>query len=387
MLSKRLGRRILAKLRKQTRAPVFDRELAEADLYAPRCDWSSSTGGELNISSFLFRDVNRKGIYDVHARPLDNVAVRMTAPDGRSVIRWSNSNGFANFSMSARDEKADISEGGNYRFDVLVPDGWIVTTDNVSQVKRLELFPGSVAGIVCTPAFFPVGLAQTLSIRGSIPSPEGIRELFVRSPSGTREKIELDSRGQFLVAAAPGRWELELLDHAQQRGTHRFVEVSQAPVLVSGHWAHEWEPLSTDVSVVDFESITQKNIKEIPNGVGGLNWWNFVALACAPGYTNNAISGNYVAYNSSGHPCQISSPKPFDFVGGYFGIAWKTAHGDTLLLRGWKSGELVYEDRITLSYLGPVWFDAEYRHIDRLDIATEHYWQVVMDDLAFRVMP
>ncbi len=39
-------------------------------------------------------------------------------------------------------------------------------------------------------------------------------------------------------------------------------------------------------------------------------------------YRRSRTSGEFVAYNSSGHPAAISSDEPFDFVGGYFGVAW-----------------------------------------------------------------
>src|SRR5690606_17665373 len=142
---------------------------------------------------------------------------------------------------------------------------------------------------------------------------------------------------------------------------------------------------TNSATVVDFEDVTEKGIREIPSGLGGLMWWNLVALKVAPSYTNNAASGDYVAYNSSGHPARIWNSEPFTFTGGHFGVAWRRANGETLRLRGWRRGELVYEDEVPLSNLGPIWFQADYRKIDRLDLATEHYWQVVMDDLGFVV--
>ncbi|MDT8410137.1 MAG: hypothetical protein RQ741_11100 [Wenzhouxiangellaceae bacterium] len=38
---------------------------------------------------------------------------------------------------------------------------------------------------------------------------------------------------------------------------------------------------------------------------------------------------------------------------------------------------------MSLSAFGPVWFDAAYRSITRLELATRHYWQFVIDDPAF----
>ena len=55
------------------------------------------------------------------------------------------------------------------------------------------------------------------------------------------------------------------------------------------------------------------------------------------------------------------------------------------MLKGWRGDVLVYEDEITLSDLGPVWFDAEYRDVTRLEMQTKHYWQFVADDMRLRL--
>ena len=43
---------------------------AAEDYYAPR-DWSKDSKGKMNISAYLFRDMNRNGIYDL---PFDSSA-------------------------------------------------------------------------------------------------------------------------------------------------------------------------------------------------------------------------------------------------------------------------------------------------------------------------
>jgi len=40
---------------------------------------------------------------------------------------------------------------------------------------------------------------------------------------------------------------------------------------------------------------------------------------------------------------------------------------------------------VTLSWLGPVWFAADYRDVDRVRFTTDHYWQFVTDDMQFRL--
>lgn len=359
---------------------------SDHSLYAPRSDWSSFTGGELNISGFVFRDVNRNGIYDLPDRPVEGVATRMTSPQGRNLIRWTNSNGFANFSMSIGNRNADIPNPGLYDFDVIVPPGWQLTSGNARQTKRFDVTPGAVADMSADPPFYPVGIAPTLTISGSVPETAGEDDrISLRSPSGEWTEIARPGVRQFRIPVRPGEWQIAS-GNGNDRSRPRTVMVTDFPVQLStagsGGGPDEAPGPRT---IVDFEGVTEKNIREMPNGVGGLMWWNMVALQLGPSYQNNAVSGNYVGYNSSGHPARISSPEPFSFVGGHFGVAWRKAHGETLRLRGWRRGELVYEDSITLSYLGPVWFQADYRDIDRLDLATDHFWQFVSDDLQFIV--
>ena len=107
-----------------------------------------------------------------------------------------------------------------------------------------------------------------------------------------------------------------------------------------------------------------------------------------PGFVNVLRSGRNVGYNSSGHPVTIT-PSPgrryFDFVGGWFGVAWPKAEGETLLVEAWRDGQSIAREEMTLFYLGPIWFDADFRQIDRLTLATAHYWQFIAEDMLFRV--
>ena len=72
-------------------------------------------------------------------------------------------------------------------------------------------------------------------------------------------------------------------------------------------------------------------------------------------------------------------------MGGYFSVAWPKAHGETLHLTAWRGEQVIAETRLKLSYLGPVWLDAEFRDIDKLRLSTEHHWQFVTDDMTFRL--
>ena len=136
---------------------------------------------------------------------------------------------------------------------------------------------------------------------------------------------------------------------------------------------------------------TAPSSKKIPNKHLGLNWDYLLAVDNqqynGPGYVNGLTSGHAVAYNSSGHPVTISAleGEVFDFVGGYFSVAWNNAQGETLDIAAWRGDERVATHELKLSYLGPVWLDADLRSIDKLTLTSRHYWQFVADDLRFRV--
>jgi hypothetical protein len=311
----------------------------------------------------------------------------MTSRQGAERLRWTNFNGFANFSMSARDPDSDIANPGLYDFQVMLPDGWRVTTGNALQTKHFQVTPGAISDMSANPPFFPVGIAPILTISGTVPPTAGKdQRISVRSPSGPWRQMARGDVREFRIPAHPGVWEVAVSNDNGSSSVSRSVTVRNVPVQLSAAGKGGGNEVPGSRVVIDFEDITERDIREMPNGVGGLRWWNMIAyVAGQPAYTNNVTSGNYVGYNSSGHPARIWSPKPFSFVGGYFGVAWRRSHGETLRLQGWRSGELVYEDTIRLSYLGPIWFQADYRDIDRLDLATEHYWQFVSDDLSFIV--
>ncbi len=100
---------------------------------------------------------------------------------------------------------------------------------------------------------------------------------------------------------------------------------------------------------------------------------------------NGATSGEYVAYNSSGNPATVSSDQPFDFVGASIGSAWPEGEQYDVVIRAWRGDELVHVDRLGPSTAGPVFFDADYRSITRLELASEANWQFVVDDAEFRL--
>ena len=168
------------------------------------------------------------------------------------------------------------------------------------------------------------------------------------------------------------------------------------PVRISGPFVssivatvEQPAPLDTEV-VVGFDDFTAANtIAEVPHGYGGLDWSNWVAthrlVYGGPGYVNTNQSGEFVGYNGSGSPGSVSSAEPFDFVGAYMGVAWPEAENHPVTVRAWRGDELVHEDTLELATTGAIYFDADYRSITELEIASDARWQVVIDDAAFRV--
>ena len=103
------------------------------------------------------------------------------------------------------------------------------------------------------------------------------------------------------------------------------------------------------------------------------------------GYRNGVLSGEFLAYNGSGHPAAISRDEPFDFVGGYFGVSTLRAEGETLIITGWRDDQEAYRESLVLSALGPIFLAADFRGVTRLEFKAEHYWQFTVDNLTFRL--
>lgn len=368
---------------------------SDSSFYKPRADWSSFSGGSLNISSFIFRDLNRNGTYDIGDRPMADIVVEMRRPNRHSVFRESNVHGFANFLMSVLNRDAAITEAGTYRFEVHVPAGWEVTTGNVIQSGEFQVFPGSYADIILKQPLSPVGLVQSLKIEGRVSADRAAKPTDVAlvrvesiSPTGLVETVPLDSRGLFSIPASAGIWRIRINHQSSGEKINRTITVDQAPVRLSTTVLGSDSPQMALIrTATDFDTITLEDVAEIPSGIGGLAWSNMVVADHTyyggGGYVNTLISGRYVCYNSSGHPAAVQRSKPFDFYGGYFGVGWARAEGETLIVRGWRGETLVYEDEIELSRIGPVWFDADYRAVTRVDFSTRHYWQFVCDNLFF----
>jgi hypothetical protein len=311
------------------------------DHYPKNSDWQPTNTGSENVSLFVFRDSNADGVHSPGELPLANIAVLVHRPDGSRILRRSNLYGFVNITKSATIPGVDITEEAEYRFEVIPPPGWRVTTDNLSQLANFQVAPQTRPGIVADQVPTPVGLLQKPTITGRILersstddlSPaSGIQLQFVSSGSGEVHEGTSDEAGVFSVQVGRGIM----------------------PTYPDGlHW--------TDL-------IVSRNTTYL-----------------GAGYINNSVTGGYIGYNSSGYPVTVSGETPFDFVGAYFGVGWSEADGETLTVKAWHDDELVHEESLSLSAMGPVWLDADFRAVTRVEFATKHYWQFVMDAPAFRL--
>ncbi|MEM1402509.1 MAG: hypothetical protein AAGG55_04210 [Pseudomonadota bacterium] len=360
---------------------------ANASLYAPR-DWSRGTPSNLNISVFVYADHNRNGVYDMPDRPLAGIASRLTRPDGRARLTRSNVNGFTNFGMQLGSADADITEvEKDYDFEVLPPPDWTVTSGDARQLVRFKAVEGAVAGLAAYQAPSAVGLAPPSRVSGRLP--EALRQASITASNAAGDVVKTHTEnGSFSLELTAGDWELAFSDNETDTHWGRRVSMADTPIVLSpltGPGAAK-KPLLT----IDFDDRDHSFIDKIPNGYQGLEWNYLLAVDNqyykGPGYVNGLRSGANVAYNSSGHPVTISAieGESFNFHGGFFSVAWLNAEGEVLGVRAWRGEELVYEDKLSLSHLHPTFYQAELRDITKLELATDHYWQFVVDDLQLR---
>jgi hypothetical protein len=308
---------------------------------------------------------------------------------GKRLTRRSNISGMANYRMSAAKRDRDITAPGIYHAKVIVPPNFVLTTDNAVQSTSIHMMPGAPGDMYAAPNFEPVGLAAELSISGQIVSgnPSSKLRVELQSGEGTRQSVPVDREGMFRQQVTAGEWTVEVSDVSSGRLVKRLVSVDSAPIRLAkiDLARDELQPLPHQ-RVVNFDRlVSSMAVSKIPHGYEGVGWNFFVVTHnrtySGEGYINNTVSGEYVAYNGSGHPVSIVSQAPMDFIGSHVGTAWRRAEGEKLLVVGWRNDETVYEDEIELSSMGPVYFAADYRGVTRVDFATRHYWQVVFDDM------
>lgn len=377
------------------------------DFYQKQHRWEVIRPGVANVSHYIYHDINREGNYDLNAKPMMIVAVKMTRPDGSYRIRRSNINGFVNFintivdqSNSEVSNQIDVREPGEYTFEVQVPDGWYVTSDNAIQKITYVEAPNTRPGIICLETPTPVGLAQKVIISGSVFKRVGAglekvvdQEVTVKAifENGFSQQIELKD-GEYSLDVGRYKGALTLLFESDFGNSVRMIDVDIYPINLSATVLGDADRdlQKRAITVVDFENITVAPIQKVPNGIAGVNWHNLIVcdnkLYNGEGYNNGCIDGSYVGYNTSGYPVTIELEEGFDFYGAYFSVAWlSSAEGETLSIEVWRDDELVTKEEFTLSALGPFWLDAKWANVTKIVLSTKHYWQFVVDHIKIGV--
>lgn len=357
--------------------------------YPEDAQWHRISGGEMNISVFVYLDRNRNGSYDLADSPMMGAYVEMVNAEQQQHVR-SNSGGYSNFVMSLDQPQANIRQPGEYQFSVFAPPNWQITSGNATQRINIEKLSGSPGGLIAKKLLVPVGMAPNLSIRGQIKtaSPESFK-VQAQSPTKKTHDLTRSPQGNYELPATPGLWTIQVTHTSTENTQVRKLMVKDAPITVSTIHTSQMNSRTAlaptrEPITLDFEEISRRTILKIPNGYGELDWENAIVTEQmrygGQGYKNGTHSGTYIVYNSSGHPVALSHPEGFNFHGGYFSVAWPRAEGETLNVIAWRGKEKIAEDAITLSALGPQWFDAQYHNITRLELSTAHYWQFVGDD-------
>jgi hypothetical protein len=350
--------------------------------YAVRQDWSKS-GGKVNYSSFIYFDVDRDGVYGVADRPMTGIAVRLVAPNGRVTKAASNLCGFANFVMSTKSRRASIRAPGCYRFEVSVPPGWISTSGNETQTKQVKTVKGSPTGLGTGDMLQPVGLAPRLYAAGRTAPGMPAEIIALRSEQALSSQL-LPADAAFDFALPEGADSVHVLGAGIERRLRVGPYPLQLGLLSAGRAALAADaPLET----VSFDGVTPEDLKKVPNGYAGLDWFNLNALGRglsqgSHGAVNGACAGHLICYTSSGHPGEIRSRRPFGFHSIKLTAAWLQSEGELALVESWNGHELIASDSFPVSALTPVHYLPMLPVVTRIRLSTRHCWQLVLDELT-----
>ena len=145
------------------------------------------------------------------------------------------------------------------------------------------------------------------------------------------------------------------------------------------------DPALSNVMVLTFDDFPTGGCEvEIPDGYGGFDWDNFRVYdvdrclsGTQSGYFNGRVSGDYVAYNSSGGQAMLSDD-PFDFIGAYLTAAWR--RGLTIQITGSLDNVVLYEAEVVVDYTEPTWFDFNFVGIDMLTLRSYGGVDVLMPE-------
>jgi hypothetical protein len=327
--------------------------------------------------------VDRDGQYGVSDRPMGGIKVRLTGAKGHLWSSKTNTNGFANFTMSAKSRKAPINSPGDYKFSVSVPPGWRLTSGNAVQTQNFQFIAGSPAGIGSDNMVRPVGIAPLRYVGGRTVA--GISPTITAMKAGhavIQETLKPDS---FFHVDVPEDADA-IVVHSP--GLVRNLKLSPYPTNL-GILSPELVVLEPDATLqtIDFNNVSTRGLRKIPSGYAGLNWFNLNALAqdfqgAHEGYVNGNTSGDHVCYTSSGHPGEVWSDRPFGFHSVMLTAAWLQSEGETAKIESWLGDELIASDVVTVSALTPVHYAPMLKEVTRIRFSAKHHWQLTIVDLT-----
>lgn len=142
-----------------------------------------------------------------------------------------------------------------------------------------------------------------------------------------------------------------------------------------------------DALVLNFDDISTETTGWIPEGYGGLHWYDFLYIKDGDlnsGYYTGLVSGEYVAYNSFGIPASFSDDQPFLFNGAYLTAAW--SNGLNIDVDGYSGTTKLFHETVVVDTTGPTWFTFNYQGVDKVFFSSSggdsSYKQFVMDNLT-----
>ena len=361
-------------------------------------NFNSLEPGSLNISVYIFHDRNRNGTYDLGDKSMAGIETELIKPNGMIVNSTSNKNGYTNFKMAlgSSNYRHIDKDGEIYTFKVLEPPNWQISAGNKTQKIVFLRQIGSPGGLIADEAPNWVGLVPNLTIKGQIQGGKNklpydlIFEAI--SPNKKKKNIKFKKNGEFIFPMYQGEWQLIFKSKSINWEQKKTINVRHAPIELMNIFVGKNKlPISGKLRIENFDWIKYSDLEKIPDGHLGLKWDYLLAMnnkrSRGPGYINVLNSGHAIGYSSSGHPVTIKALRgeKFDFIGGFFTVAWSKANGEELKIEAYRNGKKVFEDEFQLSHLGPKWLEADLRKIDELIFSTKHYWQFAAEDLHFRI--
>jgi len=348
------------------------------------------------VSCFAYRDDNLNGKYDMADRPYAGLYVEISRPDGSIASNNANIAGFTNFHVGRGvPDEAEFFEVGSHSVEAFPPAGWKITSDMSPNESLNTVADLNVGGkMTLTPPCAHIGVGADIQVSGMVALGDdfGHSDVSLKiSGSNAQERdVIISSSGQYRFPSEPGQWQLTATNKKTGAQTLREFQVDLASVVLSEiSFEASPSPRTGENITINFDDVTTSDtLYEIPSGYYGLDWLYWVSthnkFYGGWGYINGAISGEFIAYNSSGFPGSFASKEGFDFIGSYLTAAWPRGEQDSVIVRAWRGGELVHEDRVAISPAGPVYFAADYRNVEKVEFHLENRERIVIDDISIR---